>query len=162
VSVSQYIRRVRPAGTFACGRKQILACTSSSHRFVHTCVCVCVCVYVCVCMRVCVYMHIYVCVCVCMYTYTHIYIYIYVCISLDICCISRSPFLSLAHSLSRLLALPRSLSLFLSLSPPRPWSVSLLSADACNIQTHGLSLRLSRFNSWQFFSKCIGSADMCV
>ena len=40
--------RVRAAGTFACGRKQILACTSRSHRVVHTCVCACVGVYVCV------------------------------------------------------------------------------------------------------------------
>ena len=40
----------------------------------------------------------------------------YVCISLGIGCISRSPFLSLARSLSRSLALPRSLSLSLFLS----------------------------------------------
>jgi len=45
---------VRAASTFAYGRKQILACTSRSHRVVHTCVCVCVCVCMCMCVCVCV------------------------------------------------------------------------------------------------------------
>ena len=136
------------AGTFACSCKQILAYTSRSHRVVHTCVCVCVCV--CMCVRVCAYAYVCVSVCVYVYTHTHTHIYIYVGISLDICCISRTPFFSLAGSLSRSLFVSRSLSLSLSLSPPRPWTVSVLSTDVCNVQINGLSLRLYRFNSWHF------------
>jgi len=46
---SKSCRRVRAVDTFACGRKQILACTSCSHRlYIRVCVCVCVCMYVCV------------------------------------------------------------------------------------------------------------------
>ena len=129
------------------------------------CECVYACVYVCLCACVCV------CVCVCMYTHKHAYnnIDIHVCISLGIYCTSRSPFLSLARSLSRSLV-SLALSLRVSFSPPhlsRPWLIWVLSADACNIKIKGLSLRLSRFNSWQFCSgharthTYIGSADMC-
>jgi len=71
-------RRVQAAGIFACGHQQILACTSHSHRVVHTCVCVHVCVHVCACVHVCLYMHIYVCVCVCIYTHTHTYVCMYI------------------------------------------------------------------------------------
>ena len=121
---SKSCHRVQAAGTFACGRQQILACTSRSHRVVHTCLCVCV--YVCMCVYACVCVCIFMCVCVYMYTHTYIYVYV---------------------------------SLF-----SRPWWASVLSADACDMQStyQGLSLRLSRFNSWQFCSECIGSADMCA
>ena len=134
------------------------------------CVCVCACVWMCECVCLCVFVCVCACVCVCVcvyvhtHTHTHTYIYIYICISLGIYCTSRSPFLSLARSLSRSLV-SLALSLRVSLFPPhlsRPWSVWVLSADVCNIQINRLSLRLSRFNSWQFCSESIGSANMCV
>jgi len=130
-------------------------------RCTYVCVCVCVCMCVCVCVCVCICICMCVCVCVCIDTHTHTYTY--VCISLDICCISRSPFLLLARSLSRSLAVPHSLRLSLSLShsPPRPWLVSVLSADACNVQINGLSLRLSRVNSWHF-GQSVSGVWTCV
>ena len=77
--------------------------------------------------------------------------------------LNLSLFFSFARSLSFSLAGSPSLSLSLSLPPPPVPVVGLgTQCDACNIQINGLSLRLSRFNSWQFCSECIGSADMCV